>query len=163
MSEMLKRHYGPWTIEALRDRGIVADNECWEWLGYRRNGYGRARDGGRFIGVHRIAWRLAHGDPGAMDVLHRCDNPPCFNPSHLFLGTDADNTLDKMAKGRHRGSPGEANPSASLRDRDVLAIRAMYRTGRFTQVGIANLFDVSQGTVSHIILGNGWKCVREHQ
>jgi hypothetical protein len=83
-------------------RGI---DECWPWKATRRNGYGRlsaARSGG-LQGAHRIAWSLANGEiPAGLKILHHCDNPPCCNPQHLFLGTQADNVHDMFRKGRGR-------------------------------------------------------------
>lgn len=79
---------------------------CWLWKGARQpNGYGRfsAYSKARKTQMaHRWAWILANGPiPDGMRVLHRCDNPPCVNPAHLFLGTDSDNMRDCVAKGRH--------------------------------------------------------------
>lgn len=77
-------------------------DECWPWTGAtQQTGYGRFRVDGRLQGAHRVAYVLTHGHlrPGA-HVLHRCDTPGCCNPSHLFLGTHADNMADKEAKGR---------------------------------------------------------------
>lgn len=88
-------------------------SECWEWGGYReKNGYGRktlVRNGRLEIAVHRLAWAWANWNgigewtsiPEGMFVCHRCDNPPCFNPEHLFLGTHTDNMRDSIAKKRH--------------------------------------------------------------
>src|SRR5437899_3345664 len=82
-------------------------SECWPWLGHtNRKGYGRIYGGiGQDNGVqsaHRVSYRIHYGAiPGKLWVLHRCDNPPCVNPAHLFIGTVADNVRDMMAKGRH--------------------------------------------------------------
>jgi hypothetical protein len=76
--------------------------ECWEFAGPTRKGYGQLGVGsGRHISAHRISWELANGPiPDGMQVLHTCDNPPCVNPAHLFLGTHQDNMDDMVAKGR---------------------------------------------------------------
>lgn len=76
---------------------------CWEWLAYRdRKGYGRFMvPGSKTSLAHRFSWELHRGPiPTGMCVLHRCDNPPCVNPAHLFLGTLQDNVRDMIQKGR---------------------------------------------------------------
>jgi len=90
--------------------------ECWEWLRYRDpKGYGRIRLGRlgrnrRTEYAHRISWILAHGPiPSGSYILHQCDNPPCVNPSHLFLGTAADNLRDAATKGRRVFAFGTTN------------------------------------------------------
>lgn len=77
-------------------------SECWEWKRTcDRDGYGRINFNGREGRTHRAAWLLVKGEiPAGLQVLHRCDNPPCVNPSHLFLGTSLDNNRDCKAKGR---------------------------------------------------------------
>jgi hypothetical protein len=78
--------------------------DCIEWGGARTSGgYGERRVDGRVRYVHRLTWEAEHGPiPNGLHVLHACDNPPCFNIDHLFLGTAGDNARDKAAKGRVR-------------------------------------------------------------
>jgi hypothetical protein len=91
--------------------------DCWEWLRYTNvDGYGRLRWNEKYIGAHRVAWEKANGPiPGGMHVLHRCDNPPCVNPSHLFLGTNKDNMDDRDSKGRLNNKAGIAGAAAKKR------------------------------------------------
>lgn len=82
------------------DRGL--DQDCWLWEARRNHdGYGRFSIRGSDFNASRVIWFMVHrSDPGALGVLHKCDNPPCVNPSHLFLGTARDNWLDAYRKGR---------------------------------------------------------------
>lgn len=86
-------------------RKVQKSDGCWWWISVRNeDGYGQFRNDelGRMEGAHRFSWRLTHGDiPHGMCVLHHCDNPPCVNPDHLFLGTQQDNIADMHAKGRY--------------------------------------------------------------
>lgn len=85
-------------------RSLVEDPEtgCHVWTGHcQENGYGQIRIGDRAVGTHRVAWAAANGSiPEGLYVLHKCDNPPCCNPEHLWVGTQADNLRDMREKGR---------------------------------------------------------------
>jgi hypothetical protein len=124
-------------------------NGCWIWK-TRKNpgGYGT-------IGVklaHRVAWELTNGKiPQGMDVCHHCDNPPCVNPAHLFIGTASDNLLDCVAKGRldHRGTK---NSNAKLSESHVLLIRKL----NHPLSELAEMFHVSKSTIEFIKQGITW-------
>jgi hypothetical protein len=81
---------------------VDKSGDCWLWTGHRGcKGYGAAWAEGRHQAAHRVSWELAFGAiPDGLHVLHHCDNPPCVNPDHLWLGTNSDNQRDCVAKGR---------------------------------------------------------------
>lgn len=154
-------------------RGAEAD--CWEWAAARAaHGYGHThvacRGGRRQMGAHRRAWELTHGPiPDGLCVCHRCDNPPCCNPAHLFLGTPADNNADMVAKGRARSgpkppgsrigrSPGERNAGSKLTEANVREIRAMLAMG-VSRAAVASAYGVSIGAIRRIHTGEGWSHV----
>lgn len=145
---------------------VATSDGCWLWTGAKgKRGYGDFRRHGRgSIGsraAHRVSWELHRGlIPDGLWVLHKCDNPPCVNPEHLFLGTDADNVADMWMKGR--GSPpplsiraGEAHHMAKLTEDDVIDIRTALALGG-TQRATAEAYGVTQGAISFIARGITW-------
>lgn len=131
-------------------KGAPAD--CWPWRGYPdHNGYGKINGGTERPGWHiatRLAYEYGTGAPaGALHVLHRCDNRACCNPAHLFLGTNADNVRDKVAKGRQR--PGEKAPSALFANAVAERIRARTAAGE-TCAALAREYGVATSTISRI-------------
>ena len=134
---------------------------CWIWTGPTdAKGYGRIHPSLR---AHRVAYELTYGPIAAgMCVCHQCDNPPCVNPTHLFVGTRAKNNADMMMKRRAvwQHSPeqrkGANNGRAVLTQSDVGAIRARYVRGKVRQVDLAREFNVSQTLVSAIVRGEVW-------
>ena len=143
----------PW--ERIQRIGyIVTARGCWEWRGDRSpGGYGRVRDYARkLLLVHRVTWSIVNGKPipDGMVVRHSCDNPPCFNPDHLILGTHADNDHDRDVKGRTAN--GTRIGASKLTDGQVEQIRAMIAGGA-TQAHVADIFGIVQSHVSRIING----------
>lgn len=133
---------------------------CWEWTGpYDGDGYGQFTDGeGRNVRAHRFSWSLANGPiPAGLKVLHRCDNPPCVNPSHLFLGTDNDNLKDAISKGR-LNVVGENNAAAKLCDESVREIRRLCGSGVGQKV-VAAKYGVHHDAIHRIVTGRSWKHV----
>lgn len=135
---------------------------CDEWTGARSSkGYGQRFKDGRVQYTHRLAWEEAHGPiPAGLYVLHHCDNPPCREIEHLFLGTAADNTADMMAKGRNvigRRYRGEANSHAKLTWEQVSEIRRLYSTGNYSHRRLALMFGVSKYPISTIVRGMTWR------
>ena len=140
-------------IEAFSRIGwVVMESGCWHWLGpTRAGGYGEVR---RF-GAHRISYEIANGPiPEGMFICHRCDNPPCVNPEHLFAGTPAENTADAVAKSRM--AHGERQGGARLTDAKVIEIRARVAAGE-VQRRLAEEFAVSYMTISLIKNRRIWK------
>lgn len=99
-------------IEKLKSRTQTNQKGCWEWLGAKNSaGYGNTYLRGKYVNAHKAMWIALHGSPATGEfVLHRCDNPCCVNPSHLFLGSQNDNMQDKSQKGRAIAGPC-SNPS----------------------------------------------------
>lgn len=124
---------------------------CWPWIGYLGGRYGTFYFGQQQAPSHRVAETIANGPLGQLKVLHRCDNPPCCNPAHLFRGTQADNVADMNAKGRRRSGPrfGEHNPMARLSDAEVARMRRLRRDGALLAV-LSEEFHVARSTVSRI-------------
>lgn len=142
----------PAEVAAAFARKVARDapDACWLWTGtILDSGYGQAWDGARKQRAHRLAWVLAHGEipPGKL-VCHHCDTPACANPAHLFLGTNADNRADAVAKGRAHGPKRWPHNSRSkLTDpKDVAAILADARA----HATIALDYKVSQTTISKL-------------
>lgn len=134
------------------------DTSCWEWLGYcnKNYGYGRFSIDGRLGLAHRFSWILQYGElPKDLDILHKCDNPSCVNPSHLLLGTHQDNMQDMVKKGRHRTLKGEHNSWAKLTRLQVDEIRA--KSIHTTQAQLGREYGVTQAAIHLIVKGKNWK------
>ena len=133
-------------------------DRCWEWQwGRQKAGYGTIAIAGYDYGAHRIAYLLANGSiPAGLCVLHRCDNPPCCNPSHLFVGTKADNVTDMHAKGR--GNVGSVNGQSKLNEEKVALIRSRVAAGE-KQIHLSAEFGITSGTMSHLIARKTWRHV----
>lgn len=136
---------------------------CWIWTGginHQRGGYGMfALRKGVIRRSHRIAWELANGPvSGGLWVLHRCDNPPCVRPGHLFLGTPKDNSADMEAKRRGNHPQGSKRPQARLSEADALAIRAARAQGA-TGAELARQYGVHRSSIYHICQRDYWRHV----
>jgi hypothetical protein len=135
---------------------------CWEWTASQQNGYGAFGFGkrGQNVRAHRFSYFLAHGDvPDRKHVLHRCDNPRCVRPDHLFLGTDADNAADRDAKGRWHGGIGERAHKAKLTAREVVEIRQRYEEGGTSYPKLAREYGVTWPAIYAIVRRRSWKHV----
>jgi hypothetical protein len=142
-------------------------DECWEWPFARAKGkweYGwlySPRPEHKRLGAHSLAFAIYFGHWPKPYGLHRCDNPPCFNPSHIWEGTLRDNTQDMMAKGRNRyilppRKTGEDHPGAKLNAATVREIIAAYARGDISQYALADRYGVKQSVISRVIARKVW-------
>lgn len=135
----------------------VLPNGCWEWNGKRMpNGYGYLPYGAQNkLWAHCESYKIHKGPiPNGLLTCHSCDYKPCVNPDHLWLGTDMDNALDKMAKGRSNPAFGERASSAKLTDAAVIKIRSSLL--HLHNQEIADIFGVSDSTISAVRLRQTW-------
>lgn len=173
---MCDTHYRRWkrngsTDEAQRERIPLEDrfwakvdkrdpDECWMWLGgSARGGYGTITEGGRYgrrLRASRVSYEIHNGPiPEGMFVCHTCDNPPRVNPSHLWIGTAADNHADMDAKGRRRYGTGRSKPNAKLTESRVREIRRRVGEGE-TRASVAREFGVHSGVVVRVVQRQAW-------
>jgi hypothetical protein len=155
---------GVTVVERFMSKVDQRPDGCWIWTAQRNaKGYGCFSINGRSRPAHRVAFALfVRPIPAGMFVCHRCDNPSCVNPAHLFIGTAADNSADMVAKGRPRGarSPliGESHPAAKLSVRDIAIIRREAAEGtEFSE--LARRFGVTAQAIKRIVARQTWRHV----
>lgn len=147
-------------IERFWSHVAIADEtDCWIWTASKsQNGYGRININQYPYYAHRMSYELAYGEiRKGFDVCHKCDNPACVNPSHLFAGTHLENMKDMAKKGRANVLHGEASPTHKLTESDVIYIRSRYAQGGITYLQLANQMGVSKFTIRGIIRRVWWK------
>ena len=125
-------------------------SDCWLWVGAAdRQGYGRIKTSTTVL-AHRKSWEIHNGPiPDGLLVCHKCDNPPCVRPDHLFLGTNDDNMADMVQKGR-------APRQSRLTDIEVATIRRRYADGERWPRSLAREFGVSRSTIYYIVRRKTW-------
>ncbi len=147
-----KGYCNPATLPKRFWKKVDKSGDCWTWTGaHDRGGYGQIRDGFLVRQANRVSYELANGSiPAGLLVCHRCDNPPCVNPAHLFLGTSADNAADMVRKGRHVSRRTHTTET-------ILEIRSLRRDG-LTTTAIGLRFGIAPGFISRICAG----LIRKH-
>jgi hypothetical protein len=159
---------------------VKKTDSCWLWIGAKtKSGYGMIIMGrGKSVSAHRISYEMHYGViPSGLYVCHHCDNPSCVNPNHLFAGTNSDNILDAVKKGRHgsathpeqiqRGGEhssrrrpecrprGESHALAKLTEKEVISIRSL--RGKVPRKEIATAFSVSEANIKAILARHTWR------
>lgn len=135
---------------------------CWLWIGcVNQEGYGQFTVRRKGLTptsdkAHRLSFRLHKGEiPNGLKVLHSCDTPMCVNPAHLRLGTDRDNKMDSIRKGRH--AHGETNGTTKLTARDVLTIRKLFADGPVNQTELGLRYGVHGSIINAVIHRRNWR------
>lgn len=136
---------------------VDSSKECWTWTAYKnKDKYGVFAIDRIPHYAHRVSWMIHNGEiPDGLCVLHKCDNPPCVRPDHLFLGTRKDNNVDKSLKGRAsvaewmKNQQGEKNINYKISDSQVSEIKNLRKEGK-TLKEIASKYDISFQHVSKI-------------
>lgn len=137
---------------------IKSPKECWIWLGARcSDGYGSLALRGKSISAHRFIYIVVFGSiPDGAHVLHKCDNPSCVNPFHLFIGSHKENMIDRDSKGRCKDNRGMKNGRSKLSNDDIEMIRFL-STGKFGEKEmLARQFGVSGVLIGKIIRKELW-------
>jgi len=160
---------------------VIKSDGCWLWNGFwhkpPRRGYGQFSCEGKLYNAHRWIYQQLNGDlPTSMDVCHKCDNPRCVRPDHLFAGTRADNMRDCALKGRNimqihpeksallkanrkrlsiKPARGESQGSAKLKESEIMEIRKLARSG-VSSMMLSKKFNVSDGHIRKVAAGKAW-------
>jgi hypothetical protein len=151
---------------------VKKTKSCWEWIGKsttgrNHTGYGVIVVAAKQIKTHIFSWVLHNGDLSPYTgrstkyknqlVLHKCDNPKCVRPKHLFLGTQRDNVLDKIKKNRHIDYSGDKSTTAKLSWDDVRTIRKTFNTKTITKKQLGVMYKVTPENIGRIIRAETWK------
>lgn len=145
--------------QKIRDKFISKikkdEDGCWLWTGAKnQDGYGWFNIGRPSVGAHRVSWRLFRGEiPDGMCVLHKCDRPPCVNPSHLWLGTQTENIADRTRKGRSWHSVGELCGNSKLTNSDAEYIRSIHKLKYGDVKMLAEKFKANRHTIQNVRRG----------
>ncbi|MEG4084594.1 HNH endonuclease signature motif containing protein [Microcoleus sp. POL10_C6] len=150
-------------IKKQFEKHIISKEDCWITDLYRNHqGYGQFNIKVKLqrsrMNASRVSFMIYKGEiPEGMFVCHKCDNPPCVNPEHLFLGTHQENMRDMVAKGR--SNKGSKNPQSKLTEKEVFQIKVLLLETNLTTERLSILFDVSPRTIAYIKKNHMWKHV----
>jgi len=138
---------------------VRKENECWIWVGAKHpDGHGQILVGNRMEFAHRVSFAISYGSPRDEFVCHRCNNPRCVNPKHLYTGTHNDNMNDMIQRGSVKGSK---NPSAKLNEDVVREIKIKVKNKDYRSImSLAQQYGVSKSVISDIITKRKWKHVK---
>lgn len=138
------RHFLPLPMQF--EKFVIRKEGCWGWMGTKNNhGYPQIRHNKKIVMGHRASFELFKGAiPEGLDVLHRCDNPECTNPDHLFLGTHLDNMHDMIQKGRGKGR-------RTYSDEFVAKLREVHKSGKYNYNQLSKLYGIDRDYISRIV------------
>lgn len=152
-------------VKCLNLKSLKHHNEkdliCWQWQRSKtRVGYGQIRVKDKMRSIHRVSYEEFVGEiPKGKHVLHKCDNKPCCNPNHLFLGTHKDNMQDKQNKNRGNQVSGERHGLSKLIKNDIIEIRKLWKTKKYTKRRLGEQFNVSAVSISNIVNYKTWRII----
>lgn len=159
----------PWQMDKFMSNiGKGQSDDCWEWKGARnKDGYGLLYIGGkhsavrgRLVLTHRLSYSIFKGGiPEGLCVLHDCDNPPCCNPNHLYVGDNCDNVHDAILRGRHGHNQGDRSPQSKLTEAIVRRCRVLYKRGLFDENDLAWIYGVNPYTMLSALKRRSWRQV----
>jgi len=150
--------YPPNTIYNIWNRiDVRNEDDCWNWMRCKdKKGYGIIGLNNKSCRVNRFIYKEIYGSiPEGLLVCHKCNNPSCCNPNHLYVGTHADNMKQMVDDGR--SGKGENNGYVKLTGRDILKIRYLFSTGEYSQRELGEMFGVVQVNISRIVNNKIWK------
>ena len=155
-----EKKYTPERAQQVFWSRVDKTGDCWLYMAARDKwGYGELQYLGKHLQAHRLSWMILKGHPGKMHVLHKCNNPPCCNPDHLYLGTDKENARDRMAAGRY--VVGEKMHMAKLTEEQAREVRRLYKKrapgNRGNSRELAARYGVSQNYIANLVSGRTWK------
>jgi hypothetical protein len=149
------RNHGWESPEVRFWKQVRKTDKCWVWTGPVHT-YGRIYANGAYWMSHRFSWFIHNGPiPNGKYVCHRCDNPPCVRPDHLFLGDALENHQDCVKKNRQVF--GERNGRCKLTEAQAIQVKRLYESGDWRQVDLAEKFGVTQIAISLLVRGVNWK------